>query len=387
MSFYHSLGRIPPKRHITFYKKDKKSLYREEHVSSLGFSGVYSNRYHIHMPTQVLKIKELLSEETPLWEDVPLQNHHFFTERKKSKGNFITARTPYLKNSHCVISTAHVTQNTEDFFKNSYAHEVIFIHHGKGVFLSEYGSLAFEEGDKLVIPKSTLYQLKFKEFKNNKILVVESDTAFDIPKHYRNDYGQLLESAPYCERDLRAPQFLKPQDKHGKFRLILKAGERLFEHLLNHHPFDVVGWDGYLYPYILNIKSFAPKVGQVHLPPPVHQVFKTGHFVYCTFVPRLFDFHPKAIPAPYFHSNIDSDEVIYYAEGNFMSRKGIEEGSITLHPAGVAHGPQPGKTEESIGKKETYEYAIMIDTFSPLSLTLNAKETVDPQYPYSWLKT
>jgi homogentisate 1,2-dioxygenase len=237
----------------------------------------------------------------------------------------------------------------------------------------------------LVVPRGTTYQLRFDGLDNNKLLIIESDTPFDIPKNYRNEYGQLVEGAPYCERDIKVPETLEPVDEAGKFKLIIKSGERYFEYLLPYHPFDVVGWDGYHYPFAFNIKDFCPIVGKIHQPPPVHLLFKTGHFVLCNFTPRLFDFHPQAIPAPYFHSNIDSDEVIYYVDGVFMSRKGIREGSVTLHPRGIPHGPQPGKVEESLGAKETKEYAVMIDTFEPLHLTSHVKEMVDENYPRSWL--
>jgi len=386
MPFYHSLGKIPQKRHTTFYKEDGKSLYREELFSTLGFSGVYSNKYHIHLPTQVLKIKEVSLNQAKIWNEAPLQHYHFFTEKKKSKGTFVTARNEFLKNRHCVISTANLTENDpETFFRNTGAHEYLFVHYGCGKLVSEYGQFRFEPGDQIIVPRGTTYQLFFDDFQKSKLLIVESSTPFDIPKHYRNEYGQLLENAPYCERDIKIPQFLEPKDQAGEFRLLLKVGERYFEHILPHHPFDIVGWDGYHYPFALNIKDYCPKVGKVHLPPPTHLCFNTGHFVLCNFVPRPFDFHPQAISVPYFHANIDSEEIIYYVEGDFMSRAGIQEGSVTLHPSGIPHGPQPGKIEASLGAKETKEYAVMVDTFESLQLTTNVKETLDEAYPHSWL--
>jgi homogentisate 1,2-dioxygenase len=228
--------------------------------------------------------------------------------------------------------------------------------------------------------------MEFDSFDNNKLVIVESDTPYDIPKHFRNEYGQILEEAPYCERDFKIPSKLESFDIKGQFELIIKAKYRLFKHTLDHHPFDVVGWDGYLYPYSFNIKDYAPKVGKLHLPPPVHLLFTTEHFVLCNFCPRLFDFHPKSIPAPYFHTNIDSAEVLYYIEGDFMSRKGVGEGSITLHPLGLPHGPQPGKTEQSVGAKETFEYALMVDTFEPFDLTTNVRDTMDENYHLSWIE-
>lgn len=386
MPFYHKLGNIPRVRHTTFYKPDGKSLYREELFSTLGFSGVYSNKYRINMPTAVSKINELRHDTATVWKDAPFQNYHFYTFRGKSKGNFLTSRKTYLTNPGCVISTADITENDDSiFYKNTRANEYLFIHHGTGVFYSEYGKFKFGPGDQLIVPRGTIYRLQFENLENNRLLIVESPSAFVIPRHYRNEFGQITENAPYSERDFKLPEYQEPFDEKGDFRILLKAGDRLFEHIMPHHPFDVVGWDGYHYPYAFNIRDYNPKVGRVHLPPPIHLAFKTDDFVLCNFVPRLLDFHPDSIPAPYYHSNIDSDEVIYYVEGNFVSRKGIEEGSVTLHPGGIPHGPQPGKTEESIGAKETKEYAVMIDTFRPLELTENIKSVIDKNYPHSWL--
>lgn len=386
MPYYVKVGKVPPKRHTTFYKDDKKSLYREELFSTKGFSGIYSNKYHLYTPPQVDSIRELQTDNFNEWNDAPLQYYHFKTHQKKTEGNFFTARNEFLKNDHCVISTAAINQDTDLFYRNSYAHEIIFIHYGSGDFLSEYGRLPFRQWDYIVAPKGTTYQLKFDSLNDVKLFIIESDTPFDIPRHFRNEYGQLTEDAPYYERDFKPPQYMEPIDKKGDFTLILKVSNRYFEYNLPHHPFDVVGWDGFLYPYTFNIKEYAPKVGKIHLPPPTHVVFVTQHFVVCNFVPRLYDFHPDAIPAPYYHSNVDSDEVLYYVHGDFMSRTGVEEGSITLHPMGIPHGPQPGKTEASIGKKETDEYAIMIDTFTPLRITKNVRETMVEDYHHSWLE-
>jgi homogentisate 1,2-dioxygenase len=386
MPFYVKVGNVPPKRHTTYFKEDGKSLYREELFSTKGFSGIYSNKYHIYTPTQVKKIGEISQDHSSEWPDAPLQYYHFFTEKKKTEGDILSSRNEFLKNDNCVISTANVTKDAEYFFRNSYAHELIFVHHGEGELLSEYGRLPFEPWDYILVPKGTTYQLKFKNYDNNKLFIVESSTPFDIPRHFRNEYGQLTEDAPYYERDFHVPQFMEPIDKQGEFELIIKLKDKYFKYLLPNHPFDVVGWDGFLHPYTFNLKEYAPKVGKIHLPPPVHLMFTTQSFVVCNFVPRLFDFHPDAIPAPYYHSNVDSDEVLYYVHGDFMSRKGIEEGSITLHPMGIPHGPQPGKTEASIGVKETDEYAIMIDTFQPLQVTNNVKDTMVENYSQSWLE-
>lgn len=385
MPFYHKLGTIPPKKHTQFYKPDGKSLYREELYSTLGFSGVYSNKYHIHMPNSVHEIKELPLHKKVDWPEAPLQYYHFYTHKLPGGGNYITARNLFLQNPHCLIYTADITEDSELFFKNAYANEYVFVHYGTGVFYSEYGKIPFVPGDQIIIPKGIPYQFKFDNWKRNKLVVVESDTPYDIPRHFRNDYGQLDESAPYSERDFKVPAYLEPHDEIGQFKLVVKGGDRYFEYIMHSHPFDVVGWDGFHYPYAFNIKDYNPKVGKLHLPPPTHLAFKTGHFVLCNFCPRPFDFHPNAIPVPYWHSNCDSDEILYYVEGDFMSRAGIEEGSVTLHPSGMPHGPQPGKTEASLGAKETNEYAVMIDTYLPLKPTLNVKATIDPNYSRSWL--
>ena len=385
MPFYHKLGTIPRKRHTQFYKPDGKSLYREELYSTLGFSGVYSNKYHIHMPNAVHEIKELPLHKDVLWPEAPLQYYHCYTNRFKGGGNYITGRNLFLHNPHCFMYTADITEQTDLFFKNAYANEYVFVHYGTGVLYSEYGKLPFEPGDQIIIPKGIPYQFQFDNFKRNKLLIVECDAPYDIPRHFRNEYGQLDEGAPYSERDFKLPEYMEPHEETGRFKLIVKGNDRYFEYIMHNHPFDVVGWDGYHYPYSFNIKDYNPKVGKLHLPPPTHLAFKTQHFVLCNFCPRPFDFHPQAIPVPYWHSNCDSDEVLYYVEGDFMSRAGIEEGSITLHPSGMPHGPQPGKTEASLGATETNEYAVMVDTFMPLRPTLNVKSTIDPNYSQSWL--
>lgn len=385
MPFYHKLGSVPRKKHTTHYKSDG-TLYREELLSSKGFSGIYSNVYHINMPTQTLEIKELEPMQNVEWDEAPLQHFHFFTEEMSAGGDFLSGRVSFLQNKNCSMLAAKPTQNPDYFFKNAYAHEYIFVHRGSGELLSTYGRLPFVPGDQIIVPQGTIYQMNFDGFEDNKLLVVESASAFEIPKHYRNEYGQLEEHAPYEERDFKLPEFMEPEDQQRHFKVIHKAGSRLFEYLVPNHPFDVVGWDGYLYPYGFNIKDYNPKTGRIHLPPPIHLLYNTANFVLCNFNPRPFDWHENAIPAPYYHSNIDSAEVLYYVEGDFMSRKGVKEGSITLHPLGIPHGPQPGKTEASIGKKFTDEYAIMLDTFEPLLPTKNILKFMDKDYYKSWLE-
>ena len=387
MPFYHKVGDIPRVKHTTFHKPDGESLYREELVSSKGFSGIYSNKYHINLPTGLIRSGEIRLNKIPDWPDAQTLYMHFFTYEKKSEGNFVSARNAFLLNNDCVVLTAQVTEDTDDFYRNALASEYVYVHHGSGELLSDFGRLRFEAGDQLIIPRTTTYQLKFDDYSaRNYLLIVESSTAYEIPNHYRNDYGQMEEHAPYCERDFKRPEFMEPIGSKGEYRIIVKAGDRFFEHIAPHHPFGVVGWDGYLYPFAFNIRDFHPKVGRIHLPPPVHLVFTTGGFIICNFCPRPYDFHPNAVPAPYFHSNIDSDEVLYYVDGDFMSRKGVKEGSITLHPGGMPHGPQPGRTEDSVGVERTDEWAVMVDTFAPLRPTLNVKETLDEGYPQSWLE-
>lgn len=385
MAFYHKLGSIPKKKHTTFYKPDG-TLYREELVSSKGFSGIYTNKYHLNMPTKATKITELPKLADEVWHEAELRHFHFLTDTLKKEGDFFSSRVSYLENNHCKMYAAKPTKNPDYFFKNVYAHEYVFIHRGSGVLLSDYGSLPFVAGDQIIIPQATIYQMHFDSFDDNKIVVIESDTPYEIPRHYRNEYGQLEEHAPYEERDFKMPQFMEPKGDLGDFRILMKAGNRIFEYMQPHHPFDIGGWDGYLYPFAFNIKDYNPKVGRIHLPPPIHLLYHTKHFVLCNFNPRPFDWHEDAIPAPYYHSNVDSAEVLYYVEGDFMSRKGVGPGSVTLHPLGIPHGPQPGKTEASVGAKFTHEYALMLDTFEPLFPTTNVQKTEDPAYPYSWLE-
>lgn len=390
MPFYQRRGRLPDgPKHTTFYRDDGERLYREELFSTRGFSGVYSTKYHVNMPTEVLAIDELPRPERGDWPDAPHQAFHVLTERAPIQGSHIDSRAVLLRNEHVAIGVAFPNANTEDLFRSAHAHELFFVHRGTGNLHSEFGELRFGEGDYLVVPKSTTYRLDFDPApeQGNKLLFVRSTTPFEIPRHFRNEHGQILEHAPYCERDFRTPELPDPVDRRGEHRLVLETRDRQFVYTLRNHPFDVVGWDGFVYPYAFNIDHYNPVVGRIHLPPPVHLVFVTEHAVVCNFVPRPFDFHPQAIPAPYFHSNTDSDEVLYYVDGEFMSRKGIEPGSMTLHPMGIPHGPQPGRTEASIGARSTHEYAVMIDTFESLAPTLQVKDRMDPSYPRSWLES
>ncbi|QYK00014.1 homogentisate 1,2-dioxygenase [Shewanella psychrotolerans] len=385
MPFYVKQGQIPHKRHITF-KKESGELYREELFSTHGFSNIYSNKYHHNMPTKALTVAPYNLSHGDTWQDSLIQNYKLDSRQVDRDGNFFSARNKIFFNNDVAMYTAKVTQNTEEFYRNAYADEVVFVHEGQGTLYSEYGTLEVKKWDYLVIPRGTTYQLKFSALDNVRLFVIESFSMVEVPKHYRNEYGQLTESAPYCERDLRVPNLQDAIVEKGKFPLISKFGDQYQITQLEWHPFDLVGWDGCVYPWAFNIQDYAPKVGQIHLPPSDHLVFSAHNFVICNFVPRPYDFHPQSIPAPYYHNNIDSDEVLYYVDGDFMSRTGIEAGYMTLHQKGVPHGPQPGRTEASVGKTETYEYAVMVDTFAPLQLTQHVHGCMSKDYNRSWLE-
>lgn len=382
--YYHKLGHIPPKRHTQFRQPDG-SLYKEELVSSEGFSGIYSNLYHIYPPTRIKAVLESVKYGPKRLDDYALKQTHLNTSKVGATGNdFLEARKVLMTNNDCSISICSPTSRKMDYFyKNAEGDEVIFIHDGKGVLISPFGKLEIRQGDYVVIPRTVIYKLEFEEGPL-RLLIVESASPVETVKRYRNELGQLLEHSPYCERDIRPPHELITDSRIGEFRMKIKKQGYLHNYVYEHSPLDLVGWDGFLWPYAFSIHDFEPITGRIHQPPPVHQTFQARNFVICSFVPRLFDYHPQAIPAPYNHSNIDSDEVLYYAEGNFMSRRGIERGSFTLHPGGLPHGPHPGTVEKSIGAKETHELAVMIDAFHPLHLTTDALEFLDKNYPMSW---
>jgi homogentisate 1,2-dioxygenase len=382
--FYHTLGKIPPKRHTQFRQPDG-SLYKEELVSSLGFSGIYSNLYHIHPPTRIKAVREPQKYGPTLLPDYGLKQTHLNTSKVAVTGDdYLGARKVLLSNSDCSISICSPKQRTMDYFyKNAEGDEVIFVHDGQGKLVSPLGTIFFRKGDYVVVPRTIIYKLEF-EAGPLRLLIVESASPIETPNRYRNDLGQLHEHSPFCERDIRPPKELVTETKKGEYLVKIKKQGYLHPYVYEHSPLDLVGWDGFLWPFAFSIHDFEPITGRIHMPPPIHQTFQAHNFVICSFVPRLFDYHPQAIPAPYNHSNIDSDEVLYYAEGNFMSRRGIERGSFTLHPGGLPHGPHPGTVERSIGQKETHELAVMIDTFRPLHPTTDALEFIDKNYPMSW---
>ncbi|GHE75627.1 MULTISPECIES: homogentisate 1,2-dioxygenase [Roseivirga] len=385
MPFYHHLGKIPHKRHTTF-KKPEGGYYYEQLFGTIGFDGMSSLLYHVHRPTQVKEVVKSydVSPKVAVEKNMLALGIKGFSVEPKA--DYLESRTPVLVNNDCHIVLAAPQKSLRDYFyKNADCDELIFIHEGKGTLRTLLGNLSFSYGDYLMVPRGMIYQIDF-ETEQNRLFIVESHRPIYTPKRYRNWFGQLLEHAPYCERDLRRPTDLETHDEKGDFIIKVKKQGMIHEYVYATHPFDVVGWDGYNYPYAFSIHDFEPITGRVHQPPPVHQTFETDAFVVCSFVPRLYDYHPEAVPAPYNHSNIDSDEVLYYVDGDFMSRNNIERGMITLHPAGIPHGPHPGAMERSLGKKSTEELAVMVDTFKPLMVTEEAMKILTKDYHKSWLE-
>lgn len=383
MAHYYSLGKIPHKRHTQFRKPDG-TLYSEQLFSTEGFSNDYSLLYHCHPPTQIIKTEPQIDVSPKIAEEKMLQHRCFEGFHIQPEDDFLESRKAVLVNSDCHIVLASPKKSMTDYFyKNTDADEMIFVHEGTGKVCTPYGELSFGYGDYIMIPRGTIYQIHF-DTPNNRLFIVESFSPMRYPKRYMSKYGQLMEHSPYCERDIRKPENLQTFDERGDFLIKAKKKGILYGLHYGTHPFDVIGWDGCCYPYIFSIHDFEPITGRVHQPPPVHQTFETDSFVVCSFVPRLYDYHPDAIPAPYNHSNIDSDELLYYVDGDFMSRKNVTRGMITLHPAGIPHGPHPGAVEKSIGKKETQELAVMVDTFRPLQLTVEALAIENKDYVMSW---
>lgn len=383
MPHYHKMGTIPHKRHAQF-RKPNGQLYSEQLFSTEGFSNDYSLLYHCHPPTQIVRTEPQYSVAPEIAEEKMLSHRSFEGFKVPPADDFLESRIPVLVNSDCHIVLAAPRKSMETYFyKNADADEVIFVHEGKGVLKTMYGEIDFGYGDYLVIPRGTIYQLHFAT-EANRLLIVESFSPVRYPKRYMSKFGQLLEHSPFCERDIRPPHRLATHDETGDFLVRAKKKGMMYGLHYGTHPFDVVGWDGCCYPFAFSIHDFEPITGRVHQPPPVHQTFEAHNFVICSFVPRLYDYHPDAIPAPYNHSNIDSDEVLYYVDGDFMSRKHVTRGMITLHPAGIPHGPHPGAVEKSIGAKETKELAVMIDTFHPLQLTKAALDIENQGYVMSW---
>ena len=384
MPFYHKLGTIPPKRHTQF-RKPNGDLYYEQLFGTVGFDGMSTNSYHEQRPTQVKEIRSQYSVAPTIAKSNNIQSYKLRGFDVAPQDDYLDSRKIVLTNSDCHIVLAAPRKSTTDYFyKNTDSDEMIFIHQGSGKLRTIYGNLDFKYGDYLIVPRGIIYKIDF-DTEENRLFIVESHAPIYTPKQYRNWFGQMLEHAPFCERDIRRPYELETNNEFGDFIIKVKKKDEIFEMVYATHPFDVVGYDGFNYPYAFSIHDFEPITGRIHLPPPIHQTFETSAFVICSFVPRLYDYHPLAIPAPYNHSNIDADEVLYYVDGDFMSRNDIKPGNISLHPAGIPHGPHPGAAERSIGKKETLELAVMVDTFKPLMVTEEAMKMSDDDYFKSWL--
>jgi len=384
MPIYHKQGELPPKRHTQF-RKPNGELYSEQLFGTIGFDGMSSLLYHHHRPTMVKEIVKSTDVSPKIALEKNIRSLKLVSFNAPAKDDFLEAREPLLVNSDIIIGVAAPRKSVSDYFyKNTDADEMIFIHKGTGRLRTIFGQIPFEYGDYLIIPRGTIYQIDF-DGEDNRLLYAESFSPIYTPKRYRNWFGQLLEHSPFCERDYKLPQNLETFTDTDEHLIKVKKQEVLHEMLYVGHPFDVVGWDGYNFPYGFSIHNFEPITGRIHQPPPVHQTFETNAFVICSFVPRLYDYHPLSIPAPYNHSNIDSDEMLYYVDGDFMSRNGVQPGNISLHPAGIPHGPHPGAAERSIGQKGSEELAVMIDTFKPLMVTENALKLDDGDYYKSWL--
>lgn len=384
MSIYQRQGIIPKKRHIVFRNK-KGELYHEELFGTEGFSGTSSLVYHINAPTMVKELgKPHWAKPEAAIED-NLKALSFLAYDVEPENDYLQSRKIFFFNDDMNVGMAAPTNSMNDyFFKNADSDEILFIHKGSGCCKTMYGTVDFEYGDYVVIPRGTVYKLEF-ETKENKIMFIESHSPVRTPKRYRNEFGQLLEHSPFCERDIKLPHSFETHDEHGDFKIMIKKRGLIYPYIYDTHPFDLVGWDGYSYPYAMSIFDFEPITGRIHMPPPIHQQFEGRNFVICSFVPRLYDYHPEAIPAPYHHSNIDADEILYYVDGDFMSRNNIKQGQFTLHPGGIPHGPHPGAIERSIGKKETKELAVMIDPFNPVKITTEALKYEVKDYYKSWM--
>jgi homogentisate 1,2-dioxygenase len=385
MPRYHKLGQIPNKRHTTF-KNSEGGLYQEELFGTAGFAGMSSLIYHLYPPTVVSEIKKVkdLTPNIAIYKNMKAMSFQGFSLPPEE--DYLESRKILFVNNDLKIGLARPKSFSKDlFYRNSDSDEMLFIHVGSGKLNTMYGSIDFKYGDYLIIPRGTTYQIDF-DTEENKILFIESSSAITTPNRYRNNYGQFLEHSPFCERDFRLPQNLVTHDEKGEYRILSKKQDVLWEYTHTNHPFDVIGWDGYNYPYAFSIFDFEPITGRVHLPPPIHQQWEAAGFVVCSFVPRMYDYHPEAIPAPYHHSNIDSEELLYYVDGDFMSRNDIKKGQITLHPGGIPHGPHPGAIERSVGKERTEELAVMIDPFNPIMITEEAMNLQVADYYKSWLK-
>lgn len=383
MPSYVAQGSLPGKRHIQFRRPDG-GLYAEELFSTKGFESVYSLLYHLRPPTATLDVRDWKRRRYRFAPNEPLRNRHFLTQRSTVSGDAVESRVPLVGNRDIVMSISDTTAAMDYFYRNVGGDELYFVHRGSGVLETNFGTLAYRQHDYLVIPCGTTYRVMPAE--PTRFVLWESAGMVRIPKKYRNEFGQLEEQAPYYERDFRAPLLQAPVEARGEYEVRVTNAGRDAIYIVQNHPADVVGWDGYCYPYAFNVNDFMPVTGKLHLPPPAHATFEAPGAAFCAFVPRMFDYHPQAIPVPYNHSSVDCDEILYYVSGNFMSRRGVSEGSVTLHAAGAPHGPQPGAVESSLGKTSTDEIAVMLDTFQPLEIAEPALELEDPAYYRSWIE-
>ncbi len=386
MPAYYSLGEIPHKRHTQFRKADG-TLYYEELFGTEGFSGNYSNIYYYYPPTRVKKVEKFAHIQYPQeeWRQDVQRHHHLKSSQMKRGGDAVSGRQPLMYNKDLIISVALPDQEMNYYYRDGEADLVYFVHEGHGTLEANFGLLPYHDGDYIIIPRGTTFRFQIAAGSpTSRFLTVEAYGTIEPPRRYLNKNGQLLEHSPYCERDIRRPQELVTHTERGDYEVRVKVGNLISSYWYDFHPINTVGWDGCEYPWIFNIADFEPITGRVHQPPPVHQTFQGPNFVVCSFVPRKLDYHPLSIPVPYNHSNIDSDELLYYVNGNFGSRRGIEQSSLTLHPRGIPHGPHPGAVEKSLGIERTEELAVMIDTFYPLKFTTIAQFIDDPAYPYSW---
>jgi homogentisate 1,2-dioxygenase len=378
---YASLGQVPRKRHVQV--RDDGRLLVEEVMGYEGFSGNESILYHVHSPCRIAEVGALRPLEREEW--VPAAHVHRLTDLRpvESGGDPVSGRRVLMFNGDLEVSVCKPTETLDGFYRNGEGDEVIYVHRGGGVLRTVFGRVPFREQDYLVIPRGTTvtWELSGEE---QFWLCFHTPGEIETPSRYRNRYGQLLEHAPFSQRDFRAPEELETHEEARPLRLTVRVRGGLQEYMLDRHPFDVVGWDGYVWPYAFNAADFEPRAGRFHLPPPTHQTFQGPGFVICTFAPRLLDWDPEAVPLPYHHSNIQSEEVMFYADGDYAARKGVEVGCVTLHPSGLPHGPQPGAVEKALGAKRTDELAVMWDTFRPLKLTALWEANDKPEYAYSW---
>ncbi len=385
MPHYHKLGQIPAKRHTQFRRPDGE-LYKEELFSTEGFSNIYSLLYHHYPPTAILRVGKPKNVKPQIVDDIEMLHRSFQNFEVEPKDDFLESREVLLTNSDLQIAMSCPKNSmTNYFYKNGDSDEVLFIHKGSGNFRSMYGQIRFEYGDYLVIPRGAVFQLEF-DTSDNKILIIESHSPVRYPKRYTGGFDQLLEHSPFCERDIKQPKNLETIIEEGEFLIQIKKEDKIYPYTYKFHPFCLIGWDGCHYPFAFSIHDYEPITGRIHMPPPIHQTFEAHNFVICSFVPRLYDYHPLSVPAPYFHSNIDSDEVMYYVDGQFISKTHVDKGQMSLHPGGIPHGPTPGAAEKSIGKKGTEELAVMIDTFKPLRVTKAALKHEIKDYHLHWLE-